>query len=328
MKIAIVGCGALGSYYGAKLWSIGQDVHFLLRSDYEAVKQSGVRIRSVDGDFTARPAVSRTPAEIGICDAVFIGLKTTANQLFPRLLPPLVGPQTAVVTLQNGLGNEEQLAALFPPEQVLGGLCFVCLNRTAPGVIEHTAGGKVVLGEFNRLPRPHTHELATLFRQANIPCDVTDNLARAHWEKLIWNIPFNGLGVAGTVGIEPLLNPQAAINVKQPVMPTDELLGDPRWENLVRELMTEVVAAANALGLNIAPQLADKLRERTRNMGAYKASTLIDFERNQPLELESMFFEPLRQAQRAGVQTRRLTALCAVLRQIDPARQGRLNLSA
>ena len=318
MKIAIVGCGALGSYYGAKLWSTGQEVHFLLRADFDAVRQNGVTIHSVNGDFVAQPHCSRTSEEIGICDAVFIGLKTTANHLFPQLLPPLVGPHTAVVTLQNGLGNEEQLAQIFPAEQILGGLCFVCLNRIAPGVIKHMAAGKVLLGEFNRPALPRTQEFVALFRQAGVPCDSTDNLARTHWEKLIWNIPFNGLGVAGVAGIEPLINPRISVTTRQPVMPTDKLLGDSRWENLVRKLMFEVIAAANALGLGLSETLADKQIERTRAMGAYKASTLIDFERCLPLELESMFLEPLRQAQKAGVHVPRLTALCEVLRQLNP----------
>ena len=112
------------------------------------------------------------------------------------MLPPLVGPQTAIVTLQNGLGNEEQLARLFPAEQILGGLCFVCLNRIEPGVIQHIDHGQIVLGEFQRWPEPRTHDIAAMIRHAGVPCKVTDNLARAHWEKLVWNIPFNGLGVA------------------------------------------------------------------------------------------------------------------------------------
>ncbi len=319
MKIAVVGCGALGSFYGARLCRSGQDVHFLLRSDYDVVRRKGVIIRSIDGDFHVQPRCARTPEEIGACDVVLIGLKTTANDQFPKLLPPLVGPRTAVVTLQNGVGNEEQLAGLFPPEQILGGLCFVCLNRVEPGVIHHTAHGKVVLGEFQRPPQPRTRELAALFRQAGVACDITENLACTHWEKLVWNIPFNGLGVAGTAGYEALVSQPATFN-SQPVLTTDILLGEPRWEKLVRELMLEVIAAANALGFEIPQSLAEENINRTRIMGAYKASTLVDFERGQPLELEGMFLEPLRQAQTAGVPVPRLVRLCEVLHQLDPSR--------
>ena len=319
MKIAIVGCGALGSYYGAKLCQSGQDVHFLLRSDYEAVCQTGVTIHSIHGDFRVHPKCARTPEEIGGCDLVLIGLKTTANNQFSNLLPSLVDPHTAVLTLQNGLGNEQQLARLFPAEQILGGLCFVCLNRPKPGIISHTAHGKILLGEFRGPAQPRTHEIAELFRNVGVACDVMDNLARAHWEKLVWNIPFNGVGVAGVAGYEALINPRSTFHTPQPshCLTTDILLAEPRWVELLRELMLEVIATANALGLNIPESQADKQIERTRVMNAYKASTLIDFERGQPLELETMFLEPLRQAQTVGVRTPRLKALCRVLKQLD-----------
>lgn len=319
MKIAVVGCGAVGSYYGAMLSRAGQDVHFLLRSDYDGVRRNGVSIHSPKGDFNARPRAARTPEEIGLCDLVMIALKTTANSEFPRLLPPLVGPHTAVLTLQNGLGNEEALAKLFPPAQILGGLCFVCLNRIAPGVIQHLDHGLVMLGEFQRWPEPRTHDIAAMFKHAGIVCKVSDNLAYAHWEKLVWNIPFNGLGVASAAGYDALLAPAAISSApRQPCLTTDQLLDAGRWEKLVRELMLEVIAAANALGHQLETSLADKMIERTRTMGAYKASTLLDFERGQALELESLFLEPLRQSQAANVATPRLNALCDVLRQLNP----------
>jgi len=139
MKIAVVGCGAVGSYYGARLGRSGQETHFLLRSDYEAVRRRGVLIRSPEGDFRFQPKCARTPEEIGVCDLALIALKTTANDQLQRLLTPVVGKSTAILTLQNGLGNEDLLAALFGEEKVLGGLCFVCLNRVEPGVIQHIA---------------------------------------------------------------------------------------------------------------------------------------------------------------------------------------------
>jgi len=320
MKIAVVGPGAVGSYYGAKLCRAGREVHFLLRSDYDAVKRNGVFIHSSEGDFNVRPKCARTPDEIGESDLVLVALKTTANDQFPKLLPPLVGPKTAVLTLQNGLGNEEALVKLFSTEQVMGGLCFVCLNRTAPGVIEHMAHGVVVLGEFQRWPEPRTHDIASMFRNAGVNCKVAGNLIHAHWEKLIWNIPFNGLGVAGAAGYDVLMNGELRMGSRQslgPVLTTDKLLADARWENLVRELMLDVITGAGALGYKIPVSFADKQIERTRTMGSYKASTLVDFEQGRALELEGLFLEPLRQAQSAGARVPRLEALCRVLQQID-----------
>jgi 2-dehydropantoate 2-reductase len=318
MKIAVIGCGALGSYYGAMLARAGHETHFLLRSDYEVVRRRGVRILSPNGDFHVQPRCARTPEEIGPADLVLIGLKATANDQFPKLLPPVVGSHTAVLTLQNGLGNEEALARLFPVEQILGGLCYVCLNRIEPGVIQHTAHGKILMGEFQRWPEPRTHDIAGAFRHAGVPCVVADNLERAHWDKLVWNVPFNGLGVAGAAGIETMLNPQLPVTRVQPVMTTDQLLADPRWFALVREVMLEIIATATAKGLVIEPAYAQANIDRTLEMGAYRASTLVDFERGQPLELESLFLEPLRQAQAAGVATPRLARLGEVLKALDP----------
>jgi 2-dehydropantoate 2-reductase len=325
VKISVVGCGAVGSYYGAKLARAGEEVHFLLRSDYETVRRHGVRIQSPAGDFRVHPRCARAPQEIGASDVVLVALKTTANEAFPRLLPPLVGPGTAILTLQNGLGNEEALARSFPPEQILGGLCFVCLNRIEPGLIRHLDHGQIVLGEFQRYPEPRTHDIAGRLRNAGIPCKVTDKLAQAHWEKLVWNVPFNGLGVAGAAGYgavvphegsdaRPLASPAGCL-------PTDQLLADKRWEQLVRELMLEVIATARALGYDVDPALAEKQIERTRTMGTYKASTLVDFERGSPLEMQSLFLEPLRQARQAGVAVPRLERLCAVLSHLDPGAQ-------
>jgi len=320
VKIAVVGCGAVGSFYGAKLARAREDVHFLLRSDYDAVHRKGVQIRSPQGDFRVQPKCARLPEEIGVSDVVLIALKTTANDQFTRLLPALIGSSTVLLTLQNGLGNEEQVAALAPIDRIMGGLCFVCLNRIEPGVIYHLDHGQIILGEFQRWPEPRTHDVASRFRNASVPCAVTDNLQRTHWEKLVWNIPFNGLGVASAAGLKAVQNGTLAEDPRfEPCLTTDKLLQDEAWTMLVRELMKEIIGAARALGLNLQNELAHKQIERTRTMGAYKASTLIDFERRQPLELHSLFLEPLRQGRAAGFEMPRLAALCRVLEQLDPA---------
>jgi 2-dehydropantoate 2-reductase len=326
MKVAVVGCGAVGSFYGAKLARAGHEVHLLLRSDYDVVRRQGVVVHSPGGNFQVQPRCARTPQEIGPVELVLIGIKSTANGEFPRLLPPLVGPSSAVLTLQNGLGNEEALARLFPVTQIMGGLCFVCLNRIAPGVIRHLGYGQVVLGEFQRQPEPRTRELAARFTEADVPCALTDDLTRAHWEKLVWNIPFNGLGVASAAGFDTFeqassgSSPSALVagrSSRLPCLTTDTLLAEPCWSKLVRELMREVIAAARAVGFDIPETFAEEQIARTRTMGAYRPSTLIDFERGQPLELESLFLEPLRQASQAGVAVPRLATLCAVLKALE-----------
>lgn len=313
MKIGVVGPGAVGSFYGAKLWRDGHEVHFLLRSDYEVVRRRGLKVKSFEGDFHANPKAAKTPQDIGVCDLVLVALKSTANDRFAELITPLVGEKTAILTLQNGLGNEEQLAALFGGEKILGGLCFVCLNRTEPGVIHHIAHGKVDIGEFSGWPEPRTHEIASAFRHAGVPCSVGENLQCARWEKLVWNIPFNGLGVASCAGLEAFRNSSAPIKRQSPCLTTDLLLDNGFWEGWVRALMREVIDAARAKGLKLEYDLIEDRIGKTRGMGPYKPSTLIDFERGAEIELQSLFLEPLRQAQAAVAGCPRLARLCEIL---------------
>jgi 2-dehydropantoate 2-reductase len=318
MKIGIVGCGAVGSFYGAQLWRVGHEVHFLLRSDWAAVRARGVRVVSSGGDFVARPHAARSASEVGVCDLVVVALKTTANSEFRRLLPPMVGPSTWVLTLQNGLGNEQALAELCGPARILGGLCFVCLNRIEPGVIRHMAYGGVVLGQHAAAPTAFVSELAAEWGRAGVNCAVTADLERAHWEKLVWNVPFNGLGVAGGVGYEQWQTGSVAEPIDRvATLPTDELLGDARWIVEVEGLMREVLAAAAGVGFPLSQSLAEEMIARTRSMGAYKASTLLDYERGRPLEVEALFREPLRRAERARVATPRLARLAGLLEDLD-----------
>jgi 2-dehydropantoate 2-reductase len=323
MKIAIVGCGALGSFYGAVLCRAGHETHFLLRSDYEAVARDGVRVESVvSGEcFTARPRTARSVGEVGPADLVVVGLKTTANARLREWIPALVNEGTVVLTLQNGLGNEELLAGIVRPEQVMGGLCFVSLNRTAPGVVRHINGARILMGEFGRRPDDRTHRVAAMWREAGIPCDVAENLGLAHWLKLVWNIAFNGLGVASAAGYDSVLrggvDPESTL---MPCLTTDQLLASPAWRKLVQEVMLEVIDGATRLGFAIDPGYARAEMERTGSMGVYRASTLVDFERGSPLELESLFLEPLRQARRAGAALPRIEAMCRVLQELDAIR--------
>ena len=321
-KIGVVGCGAVGSFYGAKLCQTTSNVHFLLRSDYDAVRNNGVHIRSTDGDFHAHPRAASEPREIGPCGLVVVALKSTANHRLAELLTPVVNEETVLLTLQNGLGNETALAGLFPGRLVLGGMCFVCLNRIEPGVVHHIAHGKIVLGRHGSPPDQMTEAVAALIRSTGIPVDISTDLERAQWEKLVWNIPFNGLGVAGAAGLEAVhAGRMKTCDPLGPCLATDALLDNGSWEKLVTELMDEVISAGRALGHDLPRDIGVHQRERTRVMGAYRASTLIDFERGQPLEMEALFRLPLGQAQTAGIETPRLAALCDLLAQMYDERK-------
>ena len=286
----------------------------VLRTDFEVVKDKGLRIVSNEGDFTVRPHVHISPKTIGKCDLVLVALKTTANDHFNELIAPLVAKRTAILCLQNGLGNCERLAELFGAEKIMGGLCFVCLNRTAPGVVHHIAFGKIILGEHIGPPRARTRAIAEMFMKSAVPCGVVEDLGHGLWEKLVWNIPFNGLGVASAAGLEALVSKGETMPEQfGDTLSTDHLLADPQWEQNVRALMLELIDVASAKGIALEPELVDRMIENTRTMGSYRASTVVDFENGRPIELESMFLEPLRQAQAAGIAIPHLEALCIVL---------------
>ncbi|MGA3007475.1 MAG: 2-dehydropantoate 2-reductase [Opitutaceae bacterium] len=299
-KIAIVGSGAIGTYYGAKLALAGADVRFLLRGDLAAVRARGsVRVHEKGGTTELRPVTAfGSTGEIGVVDLVLVTLKTTANGEFPRLLPPLLGPDTAIFTLQNGLGSDERLAALFGAQRVMGGLAFIAATRTAPGEVTCYHPGSIALGEFGRPPQDRTRALAAQFEAAGVKTRLVDNLVEARWRKLVWNIPFNGLAIAAG-GVA-----------------TDRLCADPQWSEEVRALMVEVQLAARRLGFDLPDKFLRQQFDVTPPMGAYQPSSLVDFLAGREVEVESIWGEPLRRAQAAGASLPRLEKLYASLKKL------------
>jgi 2-dehydropantoate 2-reductase len=295
-KIAIVGAGALGCYYGAMLARSGARVSFLMRSDLPAVRSQGLRIRRPADEFVLNEVRAEdSPEKIGPCDLVIVALKTTANGEFQRLIAPLLHEGTAILTLQNGLGSDEELARLFGAQRVMGGLCFICVNRTAAGEVLCIEPGSVSLGEYGRPAGARIQAVAALFTKAGVRCHVGDDLAALRWRKLVWNVPFNGLSIAAG-GIT-----------------TDRILAEPALEAEVRALMQEIIGAAGRLGHVLSPGLVDQQIEHTRPMGPYKPSSLIDFLGQKEVEVESIWGEPLRRAQAAGAAMPKLSLLYALL---------------
>jgi 2-dehydropantoate 2-reductase len=200
-RYAVLGSGAVGGFYGAKLQQAGFEVHFLLHSDYEQVRQNGLWVESCWGDFhlpqvNAYASVEAMPP----CEGVIVALKATQNHLLPRLLPPVLAEKGVVILLQNGLGAEPEIANCVGPERVVGGLCFISSNKVGPGHIRHLDYGSVLLAEYGPgyAPQgitPRLQQIQADFQRAGIPTSLSPDLMEARWQKLVWNIPFNGLSV-------------------------------------------------------------------------------------------------------------------------------------
>ena len=172
MRIAVIGAGAVGLYFGAKLQRAGHDVRFLLRRDYDAITASGLTVTSPAGDFHLdRVQGFRSSREMGEVDLVLVALKAFANKHLVEMVRPLMQGDTAVLTIQNGLGNEELLAEAFGAERVLGGVALVGCNRGEPGVVHHLAYGAIRLGEFSGRPSPRAKQFAAAFNDAGINCE-------------------------------------------------------------------------------------------------------------------------------------------------------------
>jgi 2-dehydropantoate 2-reductase len=294
MKIAIVGTGALGGWYAGLLAEAGHEVHCLARSDHETINRDGLTLRHKGTQRVVRVA-SATPeaASIGPCDLVVVTLKSTSNDALPRLLGPLLGPATLVVTLQNGMGNVEALARLLPAERIVAGLCFVCINRLAPAVIDTTLAGYVRMAAAVGPINPAVERCVAIFAAAGVDCQAEASLEAVLWKKLCWNIPFNGLAIAGGS------------------ITTDLILADPALNERAYLLMKEVQAAAVARGHGFEDAHIKRQFVVTVGMGPYRPSSLIDFMEGRDVEVDGIWGEPLRRGLAAGVampETQRLVA--------------------
>ena len=240
-KYGVIGTGAIGGFYGGKLARSGQDVHFLLHRDYDYVKEHGLQVDSCDGSFHLDHvnAYSRT-ADMPQCDVVLVCLKTTNNHLLKELLPPLLALHTIVVLIQNGIGVEADVQQMFPDTAIVAGLAFICSAKTEPGRVSHQCYGSINLGNYSCKDEARIHALLDDFHNAGVEAAMV-SYDEARWKKAVWNMPFNGMTVA--------LNTQ-----------TDLLLQNPSTRKLIRDLMMEVVHAAQHLGVsNVDESFAEKM---------------------------------------------------------------------
>ncbi len=300
----VIGTGAIGGFYGSRLARSGKEVHFLLHSDYEYVKEHGLQIDSCDGDFHLDKvnAYSST-AYMPVCDVVLVCLKTTHNQLLPTLLPPLLHEHSIVLLIQNGIGVEEDLQAAMPGIQTAAGLAFICSAKSGPGRINHQCYGSINIGNYSCRDEKRLHRVVTDFREAGILTNEVE-YNEARWKKAVWNMPFNGMSVA--------------LRAR-----TDQLLG-PDTESLIREQMLEVIEAAQHLGVkNIDATFADKMIANTRAMVPYFPSMRLDYDHGRPMEINYLYTRPISIARKAGFAMPKLEMLEKELRFLESEQRNR-----
>jgi 2-dehydropantoate 2-reductase len=305
MRVGVIGAGAVGGWYGGKLAEAGQEVHLVTRADAATISAQGLTLRDPQGERVIQVAsASIDGAGLGPCDLVLVTAKSTANAKLPELIAPLLGPRTLLVTLQNGMGNVEAFASLLPTERIVAGLCFVCINRLAPGLIENTLVGNVRMAAAHGEPNEAVATCVRLFTDAGVDCRAEQSLEAVLWKKLCWNIPFNGLAIAAG-GVT-----------------TDQIVGHLPWRARARRLMDEVSAAAASRGYPFDEKHIRWQLEMTEAMGAYRPSSLIDYQAGREVEVEGIWAEPLRRGEAAGVAMPELRALLSeILARLD-ARRG------
>lgn len=299
MRYAVIGTGAVGGYYGGRLANAGHDVHFLLHSDYDYIKQNGLQVDSCNGSFHLdSPNIYRSTADMPKADVVIVALKTTRNQLLKELLPPLLHSETLVLLIQNGIGPEPELQQWFPNLYIAAGLAFICSAKTEPGRVNHQCYGNINIGNYSCKNTEIIDCLMSDFMQSGINAALVE-YHEARWKKAVWNMPFNGMTV--------VMNAQ-----------TDKLLAQPDTLSLIRRQMLEVIGAAQALGVkNIDATFADKMIENTIKMVPYSPSMKLDYEYHRPMEIDFLYTNAIKAAHSVGYAMPCLEMLEAQLRFID-----------
>jgi len=327
VKIVIAGAGAIGGYIGARLTRAGADVVLFARGPHlQAMRERGLRVISADGDFSVTPRVTGDLAGVGPADVIFLGVKAHGlPALVPHILP-LFGPETFVVSTQNGIpwwyfqgiGGELDglrlervdpggtIAAAIEPRRVVGSLAYFSTDVAEPGVIHHTEGNRISFGEPDGTRSERTRRLAEALIAAGFRCPITTRFRHEVWVKLLGNVAFNPISALTGATLE-------------------EMVRHPDVSRLVRDVMSETEAVAAKLGIEL-PISIDQRMAGAAKVGAHKTSMLQDLEAGRPMELEAVVGAVVELGERLGVPMPATRAVYACARQLDEHRGRRMAL--
>jgi 2-dehydropantoate 2-reductase len=303
MRIAVIGAGAVGGYYGARLAQAGHEVSFVARgANLEALRSRGLSIVSSLGDATVGVRAEEDAARIGPVDLVLFAVKTYSTPGALAHLPPLVGPGTCVLSLQNGVDSADELERTVGREPLLAGATYIIATLTSPGVVQHTGPARrIVFGEAygDRVRTPRVAEIEQALARADIQSEGVADARVPIWEKFIFLAPFAGLSAAARLQLGPLWR-------------------QPSFRAVYDRAMAEVEALARAEGIGVAPDVrAQKLAYLDNSPATSRSSMMMDLAAGRPIEIEALLGSVVRRGKAAGIPTPVMETLYAVLKPFE-----------
>ncbi|MFN3246460.1 MAG: ketopantoate reductase family protein, partial [Leptonema sp. (in: bacteria)] len=300
--------GAVGGFYGAKLQHAGYQVEYLSKF----LNSGRLKIKSIWGDFEVSIKVFDDTKKMQIPDLIIVSTKLLPDIPMIEIIQPLLKENSLILFLQNGINQEEKFYSFINKNKlykkmnlvILGGLAFTCINRISPKEIHHIDYGKIKIGALLKEHQREAKKIVEIFQSAGIETEYTENLRKARWEKLFWNIAFNTLSVLGN---------QAT---------TDELIQSPYTEELAKLLMLDIYKIAQHEKNAPNKKIVQDMIERTRKMKPYKTSMLIDFENKKPMEIDAIVGEPLNLAKKYKIDTPYLKFCYNLLKFLDQKNQS------
>ena len=270
MRIAVMGAGAVGGYFGARLAAAANDVVFIARGRHlAAIRQEGLNLESPQGNLRIRDALfTDDPTQVGVVDLVLFCVKSYDTDPTAANLASLIGDRTIILSLQNGVDNADKIAQRWGNERTLAGVVYVGSQLLRPGTIKHSSGGKIVLGELDGRVHETTQAVERVLASAQISCEVSGAIQNIQWRKLLWNAPFCAISCLTHATVKEIVE-------------SDSLT------KLALDCMTEVRAAAKTQAIDLDPALFDETLNFSKSLGDFKPSMLQDLEAGKPLEYEA-----------------------------------------
>lgn len=296
--VLMVGAGSVGGFFGAHMAKNNPNVSFLLRpTTLAAVKQNGLTIRSANGSFTVHPPAADDPRNLPKPDLIILSVKAYDLDEVMTQLEPVFTDQTVILTLQNGVDTEDRLISRFQRDCVVGGVAFIYSKIAAPGVIDHYKKGAVAIGEMMGHKSPRLLAIAEIFKQAGIPCQLTDDVRRSKWEKMCWNCVFNPLTV--------LIDDKVA-----------KALDRPEMLRVIHQIVEEVAAVSAAVKVPLAPDMAEKVVRWTQEIRDIHTSMYDDWKAGRPTEIDYLNGYVAKLGHERGIPTPLNDALTAMIKTI------------